>query len=74
MNALVDATPISGPGVRVDRAVALPRGHAADDVADRDAARALGLRLAQRGQRVGRLARLRDDHRQRLPSRRSGSR
>ena len=35
VNALVDATPISGPGVRVDGAFGLSRGHAADDVADR---------------------------------------
>jgi hypothetical protein len=34
------------PGVRVDRAVGLARGHAADDVADGDAARA--LRFASR--------------------------
>ena len=40
VNALVDATPISGPGVRVERAVGLARRHAADDVADREAARA----------------------------------
>ena len=64
MNALVEATPISGPGVRVDRAVGLARRHAADDVADGDAAGALPLRLAQRGERVGRLAGLRDDDRQ----------
>ena len=53
-------------GVRVDRPVGLARGHAADDVADGDAAGALTLRLAQRGQRVGRLARLRDDDGERI--------
>ena len=55
-----------GPGVGVDRAVGLARRHAADDVADRDAAGALLLRFAQRGERVGRLARLRDHDRERV--------
>ena len=66
VNAFVDATPISGPGVRVDRAVRLARRHAADDVADGDAARALLLRLAQRRERVGGLARLGDHDRERV--------
>ena len=48
-------------GVRVDGAVGLARRHAADHVADGDAARALPARLAQRRQRVGGLAGLRDD-------------
>ena len=66
VNALVDATPISGPGVRVDRAVGLARRHAADDVADREAAGAAALRLAQRRERVGGLAGLRDHDGQRV--------
>ena len=40
-------------GVRVDGAVGLARRHAADDVADGDAAGAAALGLAQRGERVG---------------------
>ena len=53
-------------GVRVDRAVGFAGRHAADHVADGDAGRALALRFAQRGERVGGLARLRDDDRQRV--------
>ena len=54
-------------GVRIDRAVGFARGHAADHVADGDAARALAARLAQRGQRVRGLTRLGDDDRKLLP-------
>ena len=60
VNALVLATPISGPGVQVDAAVRLAGDGAADDVADGERRVALALRLAQGRQRVGRLARLRD--------------
>ena len=60
-----------GPGVGVDGPVALPRRHAADDVADGQAARALPPRLAQRRQGVGGLTRLGDRHGQR---RRTGER
>ena len=66
VNALVEATPISGPGVRVDRAVGLARRHAADHVADRELRAPFFLRLAQRRQRVRRLARLRDGDGQRV--------
>ena len=38
-----------GTGVRVDRSVSLSGGHAADDVADGDAAGTLAPRLAQWG-------------------------
>jgi hypothetical protein len=54
------------PGVGVHRAIALPRRHAAHDVADGDAARAFLFRFAQRRERVGRLAGLRDDDRERV--------
>ena len=52
--------------VGIDRPVGLARRHAADHVADGDAGGAFALRLAQRGQRVGRLARLRDDDGERV--------
>ena len=52
--------------MRIDRAVRFTRRHAADDVADGEACRSVALRLAQRRQRIGGLARLRDDDRQRL--------
>ena len=60
------------PGVRVDGAVRFPRGHAAHDVADRDAVGALLPRLSQRRQRVGRLAGLGDHDHQLVLRRRSG--
>ena len=47
--------------MRVDRAVGLPRRHAADDVADGEARHTLSLRLTQRSQGVGGFARLGDD-------------
>ncbi len=50
----------------VDGPVRFPRSHAADDVADGDAARSLFLCLPQRGQRVGGLPRLRQHDRQRV--------
>ena len=50
----------------VNRPVGLPRGHAADDVADGDASRALALRLAERREGIGRFPGLGDDDRQRL--------
>ena len=50
--------------MRVHGAVRFARGHAADDVADRDAAGALLSRLAQRRERICRLTGLRDDDRQ----------
>ena len=53
-------------GVRVDRAFGLARRHAADDVADGEAAGALALGFAQRRQRVGGFARLRDGDGERL--------
>ena len=52
--------------MRIDRAVRFTCRHAADDVADGEACRSVALRLAQRRQRIGGLARLRDDDRQRL--------
>ena len=55
-----------GAGVRVNRALGLARGHAADHVADREAASAFLARLAERRQRVGRFPRLRDDDDQRV--------
>ena len=61
-----------GPGVGVDRAVGVARRRAAHDVADGDAAGALARGLVQRRQRVGRLARLRDDDRELVRRRRSG--
>ena len=54
--------PDLGAGVGVDGAVGLAGGHAPDDVADGDAPGAPGAGLAQRGQRVGGLAGLRDRH------------
>ena len=52
-----------GAGVRVEHVVALARDRRVAHVADREHARALRLALAQRGERVGRLAGLRDrDH------------
>ena len=53
-------------GVRVDGAFGFARGHAADDVADRKAPRALGFRLTQGGQRIRRFTGLRDRDGQRL--------
>ena len=50
----------------VDRAVGLPRRHAADDVADGDAAGAAVLRFAERRERIGSLSGLRDDDRERV--------
>ena len=55
-----------GAGVRVDGAFGLTCGHAADDVADGEAAGAFALGFAQRRQRVGGLARLSNRDRQRL--------
>jgi hypothetical protein len=52
------------PGVRIHGPVRFARGHAADDVADGNAGGALAPRFAERGQRVGRLARLGDDDRE----------
>ena len=52
--------------MRVDGAFGFPRRHAADDVADGQAARALFARFAKRGQRVGGFARLRDDDDERV--------
>ena len=49
-----------GAGVEVDAAVGLAGDAAADDVAQRQRRMPLALRFAQGGQRVGRLARLRD--------------
>ena len=54
------------PGVRVEGAGGLARDHGAHHVADGQRLRAFLLGLALRGQRVGRLARLRDHHRQRV--------
>ena len=48
------------PGVQVDAAVGLAGDRAADDVADGQRPVPLPFRLAQGGQRVGRLARLGD--------------
>ena len=53
-------------GVQVDAAVGLAGDRAADDVADRQRRMPLALHLAQRGQRVGRLAALRDREQQRV--------
>jgi hypothetical protein len=60
VNALVEATPISGPGVGVERAGADPRRLRAGDVRQRDEARAALLRRLHRPDRVDRLAGLRD--------------
>ena len=53
-------------GVRVDRPVGFAGGHAADDVADGDAARALALGFPEGGERVGGLARLGDHDSERV--------
>src|SRR5262249_15483623 len=53
------------PGVRVEGAVSFARHHRTLHIADRHAPAAFLFRLAQRGQRVGGLARLRNDHHQR---------
>ena len=53
-------------GVQIDAAVGLAGDRAADDVADRQRRMALALHLAEGGQRVGRLAALRDGEQQRV--------
>ena len=50
----------------VDRAVGLPRGHAANDIAHSETARAEALGFAQGRERICGFARLRDHHRERL--------
>ena len=76
--ALVDATPISGPGVGVERAVRRARDRRVDHVADRQHRGAARSRLLDRRQRVGGLALLarsrRPDRRGRPPDRGSGTR
>ncbi len=49
-------------GMGVDGAIRFARDHRSDDVADADRLRTLRLRLAQCGNRIGRLTRLRDQH------------
>ena len=66
VNALVEATPISGPGVRIDGARGLARDHGADHIADGQRLDPFRFRLALRGQRVRRFAGLRDDHGERV--------
>ncbi len=65
MNALVVATPISGPHAQVDAGVGLAGDRRADDVDDAQRERAALLGLLQRRERVGGLAGLadRDDDR-----------
>ena len=54
------------PGVQINAAVGFLGDRAADDVANRQRRMPLALDLAQRGQRVGRLAALRDREQQRV--------
>ena len=56
MKALVEATPISGSGVREDGAGRFARDHGAHHVADGERGRTLLLGLALRGESVGRFA------------------
>jgi len=65
VKALVEATPISGPA-RIGSATSLSRAiDESGDVDDRDDPSGLAPAIAQRGQRVGGLARLADDDCQR---------
>ena len=68
VNALVEATPISGPGVRQKRSRGLARDHRADHVADGERLRALLLGFALGRQRIGGFAGLRDHDGQRVRS------
>jgi hypothetical protein len=61
VKALVEATPISGPRVDVDPRVGLAGDRAPHHVADPEHDGAFALRLAQRPEGVGGLARLADD-------------
>ena len=62
-NVFVAATPISRPGAREQHAVGVARGLRAHHVRHREHRRAALAREPHRGQRVGRLAGLRDaDH------------
>ncbi len=63
VKALVEATPISGPASVRALTSRLARHGRGADVDDADDGLALGLGVAQRCQRVGRLARLRDHDR-----------
>ena len=64
VNALVEATPISGPAKRRHHHVALARDRRGRHVDDRKHVLLLLLGVAQRRQRVGGLARLRNEHRE----------
>ena len=66
VNAFVDATPISGPGVQINAAVGLAGNRAADDVANRQRRVALAFHFAQGGQRIDRFAALRDGEQHRV--------
>ena len=64
VNALVDATPISGPASVGRAACDFARDRRSPDVDDRRDALAVGLAIAKRRQRVGGLARLRNENSQ----------
>ena len=61
MKALVEATPISGPGMGGEEQVRLARHRAGRNVDDDGDPLALGAGVAKRGEGVGGLARLRDE-------------
>ena len=63
VKALVEATPISGPGERRQDRVGFARDRGFAHIDDRQDVLALRAAIAQRGERIGGLARLRDEQR-----------